>query len=147
MFSLLGKIVTRFWPLLLGAWLLGLGVSWRLAPPWDQVTKSGDVSFLPDDASSRRGQQLFKKASPDEYVDSSIVLVLSREDSSGLLEQDRKFIAENLTPTLKKMAAEQESARGASSGPEDSLIARVRAPEDQGVGALLRSRDKRAALV
>jgi RND superfamily putative drug exporter len=169
MFPLLGNTVTRLWPLLLGAWLLLLVVGWRLAPAWEEVTQGGDVSFLPGDSPSRRGQELFKKAFPDEYADSSVVLVVSREeDATGLRDQDKKFIAQILTPALKKMAEEEgspaaqdagsgagvaggdipsEGNRPASTALGQPVIARIRAPEDPGVGALLLSRDKRAALV
>src|SRR5947207_934068 len=104
MFPFLGKTVSRFWPLLVGAWLLFLAASWRFAPAWDEVTQSGDIPFLPDDTMSRLGEQLFKKAFPNDYADSSVVLVLSREeDETGLLRQDKDFIAQILTPALKKM--------------------------------------------
>src|ERR1700688_3187554 len=107
MFPLLGKTVTRFWPLLLGAWLLLLGAGCYFAPAWDDVTQGGDSPFFPEDAPSRRGEQLFKKAFPDEYSGSSVILVLSREeDGTELLEQDKKFSAEILTPALKKIAGE-----------------------------------------
>src|SRR4051812_42644660 len=163
MFPLLGKTVTRFWPLVLAAWLLLLGAGRHLAPAWDEVTRSGDTPFLPEDAPSRRGEQLFKKAFPDEYAGSGVVLVLSRDgDGTGLQESDKKFIGEVLTPALKKMAGQDGSpaARGPGPGagaaggkprPEASrgepLIGRIRSPGDEGVGALLLSRDKRAALV
>src|SRR5262249_47033566 len=58
------------------------------------------------------------------------------------------------TPAVKKMAGEERNATPWSEGnrppsPADrqSVVARVRTPEEQGVGALLWSRDKRAALI
>jgi hypothetical protein len=53
MFALLGKAVTRFWPLLLGAWLVLLGAGRYFAPAWDEVTQAGDAFFLPEDSPSR----------------------------------------------------------------------------------------------
>src|SRR5689334_18835107 len=154
MFQFLGKTVTRFWPLWLGAWILLLGLTWRLAPPWDEVTQGGDVVFLPDDTPSRRGEQLFKQAFPDEYFDSSVVLILSREeDSIGLKEQDKKFISQFLTPALKKLAdkgtspgqetgsdagtPKPETNRPANREHTEPVIARIRSPEEEGVGTLL----------
>ncbi|HEV3119054.1 MAG TPA: MMPL family transporter, partial [Gemmataceae bacterium] len=144
MFPLLGKTVARFWPLLLAAWIIVLAVEWQFAPAWDAVAQSGDASFLPENAPSRRGEELFKKAFPDGYAGSSIVLVLAREqNSAGLGEQDQKFIAQVLTPALKAIA--QEAGDGGSD--VEPVIARIRTPEEPGVGALLLSRDKKAALV
>ena len=134
MFALLGKTVSRFWLLFLGAWILLLGAGGQLAPAWDEITQGGDVTFLPDDTPSRRGEQLFKKAFPDGYSGSSVVLVISREeDETGLQEEDNKFIEQILTPALKRIAGKKGSeAAGAAAAP---VIARIRAPEDQGVGA------------
>jgi putative drug exporter of the RND superfamily len=140
MFSLLGKNVARFWPVWLGIWLIVLGAGWLFAPRWDDVTEGGDIPFLPDDSPSRRGDQLFKTAFPEEYSGGSVVVVFSREEGTGLQEEDRRFIAEVFTPQLQKLAA-------ASTAHGESIIARIRTPQDQGIGALLLNRDKHAALV
>src|SRR5258708_7288697 len=125
MFALLGKAVTRFWPLLLGAWLVLLGAGRTFAPAWDEGTQAGDAFFLPEDSPSRRGERLFKEAFPGEYAGSSVVLIVSREDGTGLREEDRKFLAQALTPALKELA---DPAK------KQAVIARVRTPEDAGVG-------------
>src|ERR1700687_3742506 len=102
MFQFLGNAVSRFWPVFLGAWILLLVASARLAPRWDEVTQGEDIAFLPEDAPSRRGEDLFQKAFPDQYAGSSVVLVVSREEGgTGLLDQDKEFINRVLTPALK----------------------------------------------
>jgi RND superfamily putative drug exporter len=153
-FHRLGKLVTRFSPLLLGFWIILLGVGWRFAPGWYDVTQGGDYAFLPDDAPSRRGEELFKRAFPGEYSASSVVLVISRDEGeAGLAERDRAFIRQAITPALKKLAAGDgssetpESDKTAGDGREGPVIARVRSPDDPGVGALLVSSDNKAALV
>jgi hypothetical protein len=129
MFPLLGKTISRAWPLLLGAWILLLVVGRFVAPGWDDVTQAGDVSFLPEDAPSRRGDQLFKQAFPDGYSGSSVVLVLSREEVAGLREQDKKFLEQDLTPELKKMAGQDDTAAGA---PRRRTHPRAGRPGDRG---------------
>ena len=74
MFVFLGRLVARFWPLVLIAWLLFFGLGWRFAPAWDEVATEGDSHFLPEDSPSRRGERLFKTAFPDDYSGSSILL-------------------------------------------------------------------------
>jgi uncharacterized membrane protein YdfJ with MMPL/SSD domain len=151
MFPLRGKTLTRFWPLPLGAWLLLLAAVWQLAPPWDEVTQGGDIPYLSDATPSRRGQRLFKEAFPDEYADSGIVLIVARdEEGAELGEQDKQFIAPSPTPALKQLAAEEGgpvagSEAGATRG--QRLSARIRDPEEPGIGARLLSRDRKAALV
>ena len=137
MFERLGRTVAGRSPLVLGLWVVLLAAGWRLAPSWYNVTQGGDYAFLPDDAPSRRGEELLQRAFPDQYSASSIVLVVRRdEDGAGLSEQDRQFIRQILTPALKGLA-----------GSNAAVVARIRSPDDPGVGALLVSRDNRAALV
>jgi RND superfamily putative drug exporter len=141
MFSFLGHTVARYWPLVLAAWLGVVAASRLFAPAWDSVTQGGNTAFLPADADSRRGERLFQDAFPDQYDGCTVVLVVSR-DEGGLREEDNSFIARVLTPAVKEAAAETASVK-----PSHPIGARVRSPEDPAGGALLRSRDGRAALV
>jgi RND superfamily putative drug exporter len=134
----LGRAVARFSPLLLGLWFVLLGAGWKFAPGWYEVTQGGDYAFLPDDTPSRRGEELFKRAFPDEYSASSVVLVLRRDgDGAGLSDRDREFVKRSLVPALRLQAAEAGN----------SEITHIRSPDDPGVGALLVSQDKKAAVV
>jgi uncharacterized membrane protein YdfJ with MMPL/SSD domain len=151
MFHALGNLVSRAWPLLLGAWIALLIVTARMAPSWEKVAEGGQFAFLPLDAPSNRGKELFKKAFPNEPLGSSAVLVLSRENEQ-LVEQDKTFIEHDLKPRLMRIAEEEGGLAGpASAGSPDatqpkSIIARVQTLNDKGIGTFLVSEDKKATL-
>jgi RND superfamily putative drug exporter len=138
MFGFLGNTVARFWPIVLGAWCLLLALSWAFAPDWNAVTAGGEVASLPADSPSRRSEQLFRDAFPDEYAASNIVLVVARQGKE-LQDQDKKFIEQVLAPRLKQATA------GAGDG--ESIVARIRTPTEQATEILLGSKDRQAALV
>src|SRR5881275_1521593 len=121
MFQLLGTIVTRFWPIVLVAWLLLLVGSGLFAPSWDTITQDGDVAFLSENSPSRQGDLLFQKAFPDQYTGTSIVLVISRP-TGNLRDEDQLFLEQTLGPELNKIAEEKK-------GP-GSLILRIRTPAE-----------------
>ena len=104
MFGFLGNAVARFWPIVLAAWSLLLALSWAFAPDWNAVTAGGEVASLPEDSPSRRSEQLFRDAFPDEYAGSNIVLVVARQGKE-LQEQDKKFIEQVLAPRLRQATA------------------------------------------
>ncbi|HWY88108.1 MAG TPA: hypothetical protein VNX28_15360, partial [Gemmataceae bacterium] len=80
MFSNLGKIIARGWPVFLAAWVI-LFVTVRLtAPAWNDIADDHEFGYLPDDAPSRQGEALFHKAFPNELLASNVVLVVHRED-------------------------------------------------------------------
>ena len=82
MYQVLGNLVARFWPILLGAWIF-LAVTLALtAPRWEQATDHGGESGLPPHSPSVRGQKLFEKAFPSAILGSSVVIVLSRPDAA-----------------------------------------------------------------
>src|SRR5579862_8470813 len=103
MFAWLGHMMARTWPLWLVGWLLFLLAVWFLAPRWEEVAQDREFSFLPDDVPSRRGEQLFKKAFPEELLASSVVIVVHREEGAeGLSARDRQFITDILKPGLEE---------------------------------------------
>src|SRR2546430_8924837 len=55
------------------------GVLFAIAPFWREVVLDREFAFLPDDAASRRGEELFKKAFPQQFHPSNLVLVVYRE--------------------------------------------------------------------
>src|SRR5437588_2866871 len=138
MFRFLGNAVSRFWPLVLGVWGLLLALSWASAPDWNAVTESGEVAFLPPDSPSRRSEQLFRDAFPDQYAASNIILIAAREGAE-LQDQDKKFIQQVLTPRLKQVTA--------PAGAEGSIVARILTLGDQAADVLLISQDRQATLV
>ncbi|HEV3444847.1 MAG TPA: MMPL family transporter [Gemmataceae bacterium] len=139
MFGFLGNMVARFWPLALAAWILLLALSWMAAPDWDAVTQSGEVTSLPADSPSRRSEQLFRDAFPDQYAGSNIVVVIARQGKE-LQDEDRKFIQQVLTPRLQQ-------AMATMAGEGKAIVARIRTLGEQAADVLLVSQDRQATLV
>src|SRR5262245_26163248 len=128
MFGLIGKVVARFWPVVLAVWGALVVLGWLFAPDWDAVTQTGEANFLPADSASRRGEQFFREAFPEGYSGSNVAVVLRRE-AAALTGQDRRFIEEELTPRLWKLAED--------SGGQESIVGGVRTLDQPGTGALL----------
>ena len=101
MFSVLGKLVVRFWPIVLAAWGVALVLCWLLAPAWDTVADLSEVASLPADTPSRHADQLLQEAFPENFAGSSIVLVAWR-DASALNKADRKFVERVVAPRLAR---------------------------------------------
>ena len=138
MFRLLGVTITRLWPLLIAGWVLALvGTAW-VAPSWDKIAQDSDVSFLPGDAPSRRGDRIFQEAFPEQYAGSGIVLVLTRDDAT-LQDQDERFIEQTLTPRLEKLTKDKPEI--------GKIVKRIRTLAERGAGALLVSPDNHSTLV
>src|SRR5215218_5704780 len=140
MFRLLGRLVTRSWPLGLAAWAAVFAGLWVWAPAWDRVGKSGQFAYLPADAPSRRAEALSDEAFPGQRAGSGIVLVVTRRDGE-LTPDDLGFVDRVLAARLRRTLLSDSP-----SGPT-SVVTRVRAPGDGPTGILLRSRDRHAALV
>src|SRR5947209_7025940 len=138
MFRVLGKFVTRFWPLLLAGWILLLVGTWQVAPPWAEVAQDREFGFLPESAPSRQSEAAFQKAFPDDRLASNIVLVLTRADRApGSLEQDKKFIEDVLETDLRQIATEEGGLASEATAPEEPLFpsdtesARPQQPQQQ----------------
>ncbi len=111
-----GKIVTRYWPLVLGGWiLLAMGLQ-TIAPPWEQIAADGDLAFLPSTAPSAIGQRALDNAFPGVQSRSQMVLVfanqqqeLSTGDLSLAMDLTRRlhwFAAKNAWQGIREPAAE-----------------------------------------
>ncbi len=163
MFHLLGRIVSRAWLLLLAAWVLLLSVSWVAAPPWREVAQDKEFAFLPPDMPSRRSDEVFARAFPDDKLASSIVLILhDASPETGHLDRDLKFIDDSVEPGIYQIAQAGGGLADAEAPSEEplfsdenqppppkkrSIIARIRTPNAPGSGALLVSPDGRGLLV
>lgn len=93
MYARLGELVSRHWLATILAWLLIL-VALRIASPkWNDVTRDGDLAFLPADRPSVQGEKLAAEAFPENRSKSQIVIIFAREDRSldaeDLLAADR----------------------------------------------------------
>src|SRR5690606_1874310 len=103
MFQRLGQFVVRRRQLVIAGWL-ALVVTLRLvAPPWDTVTRDGDLAYLPPTAASVRGEKLLAQAFPGERQKSQLVVVV--EASQGQLD---------LSERPRPPAANDDSSPGAA---------------------------------
>jgi RND superfamily putative drug exporter len=167
MFDFLGQTVSRVWWLFLAAWVTVVVASRLAAPPWEDVSQDKEFAFLPPDAPSRRAEEAFAKAFPDDRPASNIVLVLSRADTKPeQRDQDLKFIEDLLEPRLRQIAeaegglayeikpseeplfpADNEPHTPPATPKNRSIIARIQTPNTLGTGALRVSPDQKALLV
>jgi RND superfamily putative drug exporter len=164
-FRFLGELVRRWWFLLLAAWAAVLLGTWWVAPPWREVAQEKEFTFLPPNSPSRRAQEVYAKAFPEDRLTSNIVLVLHRPAGSrGHLQADRKFIEDVVEPGLRQIATEEGGlasepaptegplfSEGPSTPPprpeKPPIVNRIRTPNAPGIGALLVSPDHDALLV
>ncbi len=170
MLQLLGSWVSRYWYVVLAAWLLALGICWWAAPPWTEVAQDREFAFLPAHVPSRIAEDMYDKAFPDDHLASNIVLVLHRDEvNKSTLNSDLKFIEDTLEPALRGIAnadgglavsvvappADQplfgdQPAAPAAAAPAStkrSIMASIRTPNDPEAGPLLVSDDNKALLV
>ena len=104
MFERLGKFVSRFWVLVLLAWV-GLAVGLHaVAPRWKSITQDGDLAYLPERMPSVRGERLLTAAFPDQKAKSQIALVTERVD--GPLTADDYEVADRLAARFDQLRDE-----------------------------------------
>ncbi len=101
MYAFLGRFVARRWWLVILLWILAAvalnpkcqrWAGFKLTPTWDEVTKDGDLAYLPARMTSVRGQKLYGEAFPENKSRSEIVVVLERK--GGLKQEDLDFAHE-----------------------------------------------------
>lgn len=90
MYEKLGSFVSRRWVLVIGLWIvMALMIApmfqrkvlgFKFTPTWDEVTKDGDLAYLPARMTSVRGQLLYGEAFPDNKSRSEIVVILERNE-------------------------------------------------------------------
>ncbi len=174
MFDRFGALLARIWPAVLAVWIAAVAVAVAFAPPLDDVVKTGEFAFLPEDSPSREAEQLFERAFHGDKAASRVVIVARRPaNPEGLTEKDLEFIDDGidtedgskpyeLKERLIQLAREQEGPIAAEEindeakedgdpetgdfGPK-SDIHRIRTFRDKTVGHLLLSKDKKATLV
>ena len=83
MFSLLGKVVARTWPVVLIGWAAVVVGLWVCAPSWEKVGKSGQFAYLPADAPTRQAEELFDEAFPGQAPEEVLELLWAWHDSRG----------------------------------------------------------------
>ncbi len=77
-----GRIVTRYWPMVIGAWIV-LAILLRLvAPQWESIAADGDLAYLPSSVPSAVGQRQLDAAFPGTRTRSEMVIVLAKQDET-----------------------------------------------------------------
>ncbi len=146
MFQILGRISSRHAAVVVATWLVLLGGSLLLAPPWADVAENGEFAFLPPDAPSRVAEEQFTEAF-DDTLASNVVLVVRRETSeAGLKESDRDFIREILMPGLREVA-ELPPGQDTHDHPADHKVSRLHWSGAKATGSLFDSEDNQATLI
>jgi uncharacterized membrane protein YdfJ with MMPL/SSD domain len=94
MFYRFGRVIADYWWAVIIGWGVLLLVIRGVAPPWDEVTRDGDLAYLPQDRPSLRAEEILEEAFPDNRSKSQVCLVLAR--SNGLLRQEDLNVADRL---------------------------------------------------
>lgn len=105
MFEWIGRQVTRHWVLVIVAWAALLAVALVTRPNWNSVASDGELQHLPSSSPTRVGGRLYEEAFPEDITDSSIVLLVHR-DQEPLTQADEQFILDELVPDLRKISAD-----------------------------------------
>jgi RND superfamily putative drug exporter len=133
MYRRLANFISRWWLPVVLFWI-GLAALVRVAAPrWDDVTRDGDLAYLPAETKSVRGEKLLREAFPNHRAKSQMVIVGERADGA-LTSDDRSVLVD-----LSQQLAEAED--------EDLPVVEVWSPWTPVVGKKLISRDRQAALV
>ncbi|MCA9074271.1 MAG: MMPL family transporter [Planctomycetaceae bacterium] len=170
MFQPLGQAVSRAWPLILLGWVIAILAAVFVAPDWSSVTQDGEFVFLPEDASSRAAEDLYRRAFPSSLegdiksgssiqqnpLGSTVVIIVRRTDRpGGLTADDHRFLEEVLRPELEEIAVETGHGYFSYDGiletdpeTEDVPVTRgVWTSSSQKIGRLLASEDGQATLL
>lgn len=154
MFRLLGNSIERWWRVILVAWVAVLIVcmsvlhgwinktgwfAWK-APSWKDVAADGEFAYLPPDMQSLVGERVLAEAFPNDLWKSSVVIVV-RHVEPQLVDNDKKFIDEVLTPRLEAIK-ERDNGEGGK-----NVISNIKTFKDPQMGKLLNSDDGKATLV
>ena len=129
----LANLVSRWWLPVILAWLgVAAGVRYA-APRWDDVTRDGDLAYLPDEMASVRGEKLLREAFPNHRSKSQIVLVCERADAPLTSDDLRTLLG-----LSKRLTAGEE---------EELPVVDVWSPWTDVIGKKLTSHDRHAALI
>ena len=99
MFSRLGTFVSRHWLMVIVGWVLVVALLRCVSPAWDDVTRDGDLAYLPEGMPSVVGEQLLADAFPHIHAKSHIAFFVARDDRN--LDNDDLSVAYDLARRLK----------------------------------------------
>jgi len=151
MFSRLGTFVSRHWLMVIVGWVLVVALLRWVSPAWDEVTRDGDLAYLPEGMPSVVGEQLLTDAFPHIHAKSHIAFFVARDDRN--LDNDDLSVAYDLARRLKnfhgvatlakaeRLAAEAERLAGQGEtgaadetrGRSDAALAKAKGALDEAV--------------
>ena len=148
MFLMIGRVVSRYWYVVLLLWAGALPVVALLAPSWDDVVLDREFAYMPAMTPSRQGEAAFAHAFPDQYNPSTLGIVVHRTEGP-LTAKDLDFIEQDLKPGLMRIADEEGGISRDSNEerPDRSIIASITTFKEPGIGALLLSDDGKASMI
>ena len=101
MFDRLGLFISRYWAIVILFWIvLTVGLHFS-APHWDSVTHDGDLAYMPAEMPSVGGEDLLKRAFPQDSAKSAFVVVAARPD--GKLTKADKQVSQELAVVFHNM--------------------------------------------
>jgi RND superfamily putative drug exporter len=122
MFARFARFISRYWVLVLVAWI-ALAVGFRLAAPrWDEVTQDGDFAYLPKTLPSVIGDELMQDAFPELTAKSSVVLVVARPD--GRITAADVAVVARLAEMFKPAKGEKSPVHEIMSYRPDDVVGR-----------------------
>lgn len=156
MFPKLGEFVVRAWPGVLIVWLAAvIGVS-LAAPRLEKVAETEEFAFLPPKSRSIVAERLYRRAFPEGYCPSRIVIIAQRD--TGLTDADKDFLDDDVDDEAEpadhpKPKAKSElraalakimrdDAVEASQKDLPPIISQIRSFRDPNIGKLLESHDQ-----
>ncbi len=78
----LSKLITRYWPLVIGGWIALAILLRTIAPAWNDIAADGDLAFLPPTVPSAVGQRELTRAFPSMGSRSAMVMVIANDQAS-----------------------------------------------------------------
>jgi len=100
-FTRLGNFVSGHWLTVIVGWVLVVALLRWVSPAWDDVTRDGDLAYLPDGMPSVVGEQLLTDAFPHTRAKSQIAFFVARDDRN--FDQDDQAVADDLARRLKNL--------------------------------------------
>ena len=145
MFHRLGAFVSRYWLLVILAWVAVVVTLKLAAPRWNDVTLDGNLEYLPAEMTSVRGQKLLAEAFPNIKAKSQIVVVIERRDGQLTKEDDavirrlvwtlREKLSDLLPPELAK-AENSDGGKPARGDAAQSEAANANRGDEPVIGAI-----------
>lgn len=110
MFYRLGRFTSQHWLLVITAWVLAVVVLRWLAPVWEDITRDGDLAYLPKEMPSVVGEELLATGFPHNRPKSQIAFFGARED--GPLDKADLAVVYDLARRLKNLQGVVALTRG-----------------------------------